>query len=135
MERRSDTPPPTGASSGCFEIKRIHKLFPSVILAHELPFILYQILDEPFIYHAARHYLARHGLRVPEDLSLVCTDGHPTFVWCRPSVAHIRWDERPVLRRIVRWANNIARGRDDRRQTDTKAEFVDGGTVGPVPKR
>ena len=28
---------------------------------------------------------------------------------------------------------NIARGKVDRRQTLTKAEFVDGGTVGPAP--
>ena len=52
-----------------------------------------------------------------------------------PSVAHIRWDYRPVLRRIVRWTNNIARGKEDRRQTSTKAEFVEGGTVGLAPKR
>ena len=36
-------------------------------------------------------------------------------------------------RRIVRWADNVARGKDDRRQTLTKAEFVEGGTIGPVP--
>jgi DNA-binding LacI/PurR family transcriptional regulator len=93
------------------------------------------ILDEPFQYHAAYHHITRRGLRVPEDVSLVCTDGHPTFAWCRPTVAHFFWDYRPVVRRIVRWTNNIARGKDDRRQTYTKAEFVDGGTVGPAPKR
>ncbi|MFZ9937758.1 MAG: substrate-binding domain-containing protein [Luteolibacter sp.] len=93
------------------------------------------ILCEPFVYHAAHHYLARRGLRVPADVSLVCTDGHHTFTWCRPTIAHIRWDYRPVLRRIVRWANHIARGKEDRRQTLSKAEFVDGETVGPAPKR
>jgi DNA-binding transcriptional regulator YhcF (GntR family) len=93
------------------------------------------ILCEPFLYHAAHHHLARRDLRVPKDVSLVCTDGDPTFVWCRPEVAHIRWDYRPVLRRIVRWTNHIARGKEDRRQTSTKAEFVEGGTVGPAPKR
>ncbi|MFZ9936015.1 MAG: hypothetical protein ACO3JG_03040 [Luteolibacter sp.] len=72
---------------------------------------------------------------VPADVSLVCTDGHHTFTWCRPTIAHIRWDYRPVLRRIVRWANHIARGKEDRRQTLSKAEFVDGETVGPAPKR
>ncbi|MEJ6645742.1 MAG: hypothetical protein QNL24_00325 [Akkermansiaceae bacterium] len=33
-------------------------------------------------------------------------------------------------RRTARWAINVARGKDDRCQTLTKAEFVDGGTVG-----
>ncbi len=92
------------------------------------------ILDEPHLYNAASHFLAERGLRVPHDVSLVCTDADRSFAWCQPSVAHIRWDHRPVLRRIVRWANNIARGKDDRRKTLTKAEFVDGGTVGRVPE-
>lgn len=39
---------------------------------------------------------------------------------------------RPVMRRIARWANNVSRGKDDLRQTLTQAEFVEGGTVGPV---
>lgn len=92
------------------------------------------ILDEPILYHAAFHYLARRQLRVPEDVSLVCTDHDPGFAWCRPSVAHIRWDYRPVVRRVVRWIHDVARGKDDRRQTLTKAEFIEGGTIGPAPK-
>jgi DNA-binding LacI/PurR family transcriptional regulator/DNA-binding transcriptional regulator YhcF (GntR family) len=90
------------------------------------------ILDEAILYHAAYHHLAQRGLRVPDDVSLVCTDADLDFAWCQPSVAHIRWDYRPVLRRVVRWANNVAKGNDDRRQRFTKAEFVEGGTVGPV---
>jgi DNA-binding LacI/PurR family transcriptional regulator len=91
------------------------------------------ILDEPFLFNAGFHYLAKRGLRVPQDVSLVCTDGDPSFAWCQPSVAHIHWDYRPVVRRIQRWANNVARDKDDRRQSQTKAEFVEGGTVGVAP--
>ncbi len=90
------------------------------------------ILDEPFLFNAGFHYLAKRGLRVPQDVSLVCTDSDLGFDWCDPTVAHIRWDYRPVVRRIQRWANNVARGKDDRRQSLTKAEFVEGGTAGPV---
>jgi hypothetical protein len=93
------------------------------------------ILDEPFLYHAAHHHLAKRGLQVPGDVSLICTDADPGFAWCDPSVAHIRWDHRPMQRRVVRWANNVARGKDDRQQTLTKAEFVEGGTVGRAPGR
>ncbi len=92
------------------------------------------ILDESYVYHAGFHYLARLGLRVPEDVSLICTDPDPTFVWCNPSVAHIRWDYRLVVRRVLRWVNNVARGKKDLRQTLTKAEFVDGETVGRAPR-
>jgi hypothetical protein len=93
------------------------------------------ILDEPFLFNAAFHYLAKRKLRVPQDVSLVCTDDDPMFAWCEPSVAHIRWDSRPVLRRVVRWVDNVSRGKEDRRQTPTKAEFVEGGTIGPVKGR
>lgn len=53
------------------------------------------ILDEAFLYNAAFHYLPKRSLRVPEDVSLVCTDDNPDFTWCEPSVAHIRWDYCP----------------------------------------
>ena len=93
------------------------------------------ILEETFLFNAAFHYLAKRGLRVPQDVSLVCTDEDPDFTWCEPSVAHIRWDHRPVVRRVVRWAANVSHGKDDRRQTLTKAEFVVGGTIGPAKNR
>jgi hypothetical protein len=93
------------------------------------------ILDEAFLFNAAFHYLAKRGLRVPEDVSLVCTDADPAFAWCEPSVARIRWDYRPVVRRVVRWAANVSCGKDDRRQTLTKAEFIEGGTIGPAKDR
>jgi len=33
----------------------------------------------------------------------------------------------------MRWVNNVARGVDDRRQGFTKAEYIDGETVGSSP--
>lgn len=92
------------------------------------------ILDEPYVYHAGASYLARRGLRVPEDVSMICADPDSTFTWCQPSIAHIAWDYRSVVRRVVRWVNNIAHGKDDRRQNLTKTEFVEGGTVGPAKR-
>ena len=91
------------------------------------------IIDEVPLLIAVQQFLLHRGLRVPQDVSLVCTDGDPHFAWCKPSIAHIRWDSRPVVRRIMRWATNVSRGREDRRQTLTKAEFIPGGTVGPAP--
>jgi hypothetical protein len=38
-----------------------------------------------------------------------------------------------MVNRIVRWANNIRHGKEDTRQTTIKAEFIEGGTVGPTP--
>lgn len=90
------------------------------------------IVDEAPFFVAALQFLARRGIRVPQDVSLVCTDDDRTFSWCDPAVARIAWDSGPVVRRIVRWAANVSRGKKDVRQPLTPAEFVPGGTVGPA---
>lgn len=90
------------------------------------------MVDEVPLFVAALQFCASRGLRVPQDVSLVCTDYDPDFDWCRPSVSHIRWDSGPVVRRIVRWAANVSQGREDKRQTMTPAEFIPGGTIGPA---
>ncbi len=92
------------------------------------------ILDEAFLFNTAQNHLARRGVLAPDHVSLVCSDPDPAFGWAYPSIAHIHWESQLVARRIVRWANNVARGKDDRRQTFTKAAFIDGGTIGPPPK-
>ena len=38
----------------------------------------------------------------------------------------------PVVNRIVRWVRNISDGKEGTRQTWIKAEFVEGGAIGPV---
>lgn len=107
---------------------------------HQMLGVLFQltpptalIVDDADMVTAALQFCGNCGLRVPLDVSLICTDPHPSFAWCRPTVAHIHWDSAPVLRRVLRWSDNVARGRKDRRQTLTKAEFVEGGTIGPAP--
>lgn len=93
------------------------------------------VIDEAPMFHAARDHLARRGILSPEHVSLICTDHDSTFAWCRPSIAHIHWDSAPLVRRVVRWAGNISRGIDDRRQTFSKSTFFEGGTIGPVAGR
>ena len=90
------------------------------------------IADEAFMYTAILQYLAEKGLKVPKDVSLICTDDDPNFEWCDPQVSHISWDSKPVIRRIVRWANNISLGKDDTRQSLVSSNFILGGTTGPA---
>jgi DNA-binding LacI/PurR family transcriptional regulator len=90
-------------------------------------------VDEMHIFLAAQQHLAQKGILAPRDVSLICGDPDPAFDWCRPSVAHISWDSRVLIRRILRWANEIALGKDNRRQLATKSTFVCGGTIGPAP--
>ncbi len=72
-------------------------------------------------------------LQTPQDVSLVCADPDPTFAWFSPSIAHIHWDSKKIVRRVVNWASKVARGVEDRDQSLIRAEFIDGGTIGPVP--
>lgn len=92
------------------------------------------IVDEASLFFAVLQFLAQRGLSAPRDVSLVCLDANPCFAWSRPGIAHIHWHPRPVVARVVRWAHNVARDKDDRQNTSIKAEFVEGGTIGPVLK-
>lgn len=89
--------------------------------------------QEVQLYIAARVYLSDRGIVPPKDVSLVVADPHPAFAWNNPVPSHIQWDYRPVVRRVVRWARNVAEGKEDTRKFGTEAKFVEGGTIGAVP--
>lgn len=92
------------------------------------------IIEDVPLVPAVLQFLGRRKTGIPEQISLVVTDYDPSFDWCVPAIACIRWDGTPIVRRIVRWANAISRGREDLKQVLFPAEFVAGGTIGPPPK-
>jgi len=92
------------------------------------------IFQEAQLFIAARSHLADRGIVAPRDVSLVVADYDPSFGWSHPIPSHIHWDYRPVVRRVVRWAKNVAAGKEDRRKIGTDSEFIEGGTIGPVRK-
>lgn len=91
------------------------------------------IIQEAFLFSATHHFVTRRGLRVPEDVSMVCSDDDHSFAWWKPEVSRIRWDARPVVRRVIDWAARIGRGERDLHQTMTKSEWIEGGTIGRAP--
>lgn len=103
------------------------------LFRHSAPTAL--LFQETSIFIAARTYLADRGIVAPRDVSLVVADRDPSFAWCDPEPAQIRWDYRPVVRRVIGWARNVARGKIDRRQFGVTSEFFEGGTIGPPPER
>ena len=92
------------------------------------------IIDEFPRFFAAMAFLARRGIRVPEQVSLVSTDCDASLDWCYPGVAHMQWDNALIVRRVVRWVNAVRQGDPDRRTINFTAEFVPGGSIGPVWK-
>lgn len=101
------------------------------LYAHTPPTAL--ILSEPQLYFAVQQHLTRRGLDAPRDVSLLCGDGDVLFDWLEPQVAHLRWDAARLSRHVLRWVRQVAQRQDDRRQSLIQAEFVPGGTLGPVP--
>lgn len=90
------------------------------------------VIQEAMLFAAVQQFLSRRRMLVPEQVSLVCADPDPTYEWRIPSVAHIQMNSAPWIRRVLRWAANVSRGEDDRRQVFTKAAFFEGGTIGPA---
>lgn len=101
------------------------------LYAHTPPTAL--ILSEPQLFFVAQQHLARRGLDTPRDVSLLCGDSDVMFNWLQPEVSHMRWDASRLNRNVLRWVRQVARGQDVRRQLLIEAEFVPGGTIGPVP--
>ncbi|MFN4944302.1 MAG: substrate-binding domain-containing protein [Akkermansiaceae bacterium] len=92
------------------------------------------IICEPRMFISAKDYFAQKGIIAPRDISLVCDDPDQAFSWCDPAISHIRWNHEPIVRRVVNWTNQVARGVVDKRQGFALAEFVEGGTIGPAPR-
>jgi DNA-binding LacI/PurR family transcriptional regulator len=79
-------------------------------------------------------FLARHRIHVPEQVSLVSTECDASLDWCHPSIAHMSWDNAPIVRRVVHWVAAVRRGNPDRKIVNVPAEFVPGDSIGPVWK-
>lgn len=90
-------------------------------------------IEEPPHFWAAVQFLGNRGLKIPQDVSLICSEAARSFSLSSPPICHMHWKVEPIVRRIIRWADNIAHGKKDIRQTRIKVEFADGGTIGPAP--
>jgi DNA-binding LacI/PurR family transcriptional regulator len=89
------------------------------------------IVDETPRIFAVMQFLARRGIKVPGQVSLVATDYDALFAWGHPPFAHIRWESAPIVRRVVRWVTALRRGRADHKHINFPAQFIPGGSIGP----
>ena len=84
-------------------------------------------------YFATTQFLIHRGLRVPQDVSLICCNMAPYFNRYQPTISHVSWNDQLMVNRIGGWANNISQGKENTRQTRFDAEFSERGTVGVAP--
>jgi len=92
------------------------------------------IIEEFPRFFAAAEFLARRRIHVPEQVSLVATDCDSSMAWFDPPIAHMRWENAHILRRVLRWVDAVRKGKPDRKSIKYLAEFVPGGSIGPVCK-
>ncbi len=79
-------------------------------------------------------FLARNGLQVPRDVSVVFTHMDPIFALRQPPLDHFLVPVKNYISTVTRWVHAVAKGRPDNRQVILPAVYVPGGTVGPVKK-
>lgn len=107
-----------------------------LVLRHTPPTAI--IADKTDVFLTVQSHLARLGIHAPKDISLVCGDYSPALDWIYPQASYIqveaKSDLQTTVNQILSWVNNIARCKKDRRQSFTKAAFIEGETIGPVPR-
>lgn len=89
------------------------------------------LLVEPSYTVATFAFLAKRGLRVPEDVSIISLMPDSVFLMRRPIIAHFEWPVVSHIRRITRWVQALALGRADHEVKSNAATFIPGGTIGP----
>jgi DNA-binding LacI/PurR family transcriptional regulator len=90
------------------------------------------LLDDWMLFYATQNYLAHEGGEAFHKVTCISKDNHPSMDWCQPGVPHFYWDHLEVVQCAVRWVNNVARGRDDRKQKLIKAELVNADALTKV---
>lgn len=92
------------------------------------------IINDKVTFSAVLQFLLKRGIRVPDDVSLICHEPINAFNWCDDPIAYIHWDWAPISRRLRSWMKNATLGKTDHRQLFVKPSFLPGRTLGPPAK-
>jgi DNA-binding LacI/PurR family transcriptional regulator len=77
-------------------------------------------------------FLARKGLKFPEDVSLFSMSDDDWFPWVEPKISCLRGDDILLLKRVVRWLEALSRGKSDRDCIMYPLEWDMGNSIGPA---
>lgn len=105
----------------------------ALLFAHTPPTAI--LFDVPVLFTGALPFFTKHQLRIPEDVSTVVLDGDSSLAWCDPMPTHLETNPTQWVKEVMRWVQNVARGKEDRRKTVVNAVFVEGETIGPASTR
>jgi DNA-binding LacI/PurR family transcriptional regulator len=60
------------------------------------------LIDDWILFLAVQNFIARVKTQATKQVVLICSDFHPSCKLCAPSIPHIHWDHKTMVRRIVR---------------------------------
>lgn len=126
-----------GTPTGSYNLPRwentrdgFHRMLSS-LFEHTPPTAL--IIEEPIHVIPVLQFCAHHGIRIPQELSLVCMQAGPQFDYCHLPITTIDWSYQPITRRVDRWISQVASGKTDLKHEFCEAVLVSGGTVAAAP--
>lgn len=90
------------------------------------------IVDQSALMIGIVQFLATRRLSVPQVVSVVCLEDHPSFHWTIPMVTHLYVDRSQWVKRVAQWVGRVASGKEDQKLTLTNATIIEGGTMGPT---
>ncbi|MBN8457567.1 MAG: substrate-binding domain-containing protein [Verrucomicrobia bacterium] len=89
------------------------------------------VLAFPYLMTGTLAFLAKRGLRVPNDVSLVCEGMDRTLAWHAPKIAHFHYDAGLAVTGIVGWVETVADGKPNLDRVLLPTQFDPGETIAP----
>ena len=88
------------------------------------------ILPETYLIQTVFQYFSTRGIRVPYQVSVVCTEDCVEFNWASPPITRISKDFDHACQAICDWVEIVSNGRTSPlKKTIGEAEFILGGTL------
>ena len=75
-------------------------------------------------------FLRQHNLRVPEDVSVIAGYTDLTLDWMIPHQAHFHFQMEKIIRRIVKWVEDVMRGKRPTGCEIFDAAYLSGASIG-----
>ena len=90
------------------------------------------ILNRPSHMIGTLAFLAKHRIRVPEDVSLFSLWDDPIFSWHHPGlrIAHVRLQDEFYVKSLLSWTRNLMRGIDRKERHIVPVNMVPGNSLG-----
>lgn len=85
--------------------------------------------------HGVLMWLARRGLNIPRDVSVVSCKPDPGTAWASPgtALAHCSGEDEPGIRKVLRWVDDAIAGNIRRAAVEVTFRFFPGDSIGPAP--